>query len=157
MNARRNHDRRRAWRPLLAGTVIAAGAVAGVGSRASAATVATFASGVLTVVGDGADNTIVFSRNAAGAILVNNGAIAVVGGSPTVANTTRLVTVANGGNDTVALNEANGALPPATVVRGQRQRRRHRRIGCRHAAGPDRQRHPARSRRPRPSLRWQRQ
>ena len=42
-------------------------------------------------------------------------------------------------------------------ARGQRQRRRHRRIGCRHAPGPDRQRHPARTRRPRPSLRWQRQ
>ena len=105
-------------RPLLAATVIAAGAVAGVGGRASAAPVATFVSGVLTVVGDGADNSIAFSRNAAGAILVNNGAIAVTGGSPTVANTTRLVTVANGGNDTVALNEVNGALPPATVYGG---------------------------------------
>src|SRR5699024_7538268 len=87
VNERRSNDRRRGSRPLLAGAVIVAGAVAGVGDRASAATVATFASGVLTMVGDGADNTITFSRNAAWAILVNNGAIAVVGGSPTVANT----------------------------------------------------------------------
>ena len=62
MNARRSNDRRRVSRPLLAGTVIVACAVAGVGARASAATVATFASGVLTVVGDGADNNIAFSR-----------------------------------------------------------------------------------------------
>jgi Ca2+-binding RTX toxin-like protein len=119
MNARGNGGRR--WVTvvrLLTGTVIVAGAVGGVGMPANAATVAGFASGVLTVVGDGADNAVVISRNAAGAILVNNGAIPVVGGSPTVANTTLVVVVGVGGNDTVSLNEANGALPPANLFGG---------------------------------------
>ena len=57
------------------------------GVPASAATTATFSAGVLTVSGDSADNSIVISRDAAGRILVNGGAIAVVGGTPTVANT----------------------------------------------------------------------
>lgn len=42
---------------------------------------------LLSISGDNADNTIMASRNAAGNILINNGAIPVVGGSPTVANT----------------------------------------------------------------------
>ena len=42
---------------------------------ASAATTATFSNGVLTVLGDGADNSIVVSRDAAGRILVNGGAV----------------------------------------------------------------------------------
>src|SRR5262245_39966598 len=43
--------------------------------------------GTLSVFGDAANNTIVVSRNAAGQILVNGGAVSVVGGTPTVANT----------------------------------------------------------------------
>ena len=70
-------DRRRAARRLLAGALLAAGVIAGTAAPASAATTATFSNGVLTVSGDGADNTIVISRNAAGAILVNGGAVAV--------------------------------------------------------------------------------
>src|SRR4051794_13435106 len=52
------------------------------------AVTATFAnvSGLLRVVGDEQDNTIMVSRDAAGAISVNNGAIAIQGGVPTVAN-----------------------------------------------------------------------
>ena len=49
---------------------------------------ATFANGVLTETGDNLDNTITTSRNAAGTILVNGGAVAVQGGTATVANTT---------------------------------------------------------------------
>ena len=45
------------------------------------------AQGVLTVVGDAKDNTIVVSRDAAGSILVNGGAVSVRGGRATVANT----------------------------------------------------------------------
>jgi hypothetical protein len=44
--------------------------------------------GVLTTTGDDLDNTMTTSRNAAGSILVNGGAVAIVGGTPTVANTT---------------------------------------------------------------------
>jgi len=43
--------------------------------------------GVLTVLGDAADNSITISRDAAGRILVNGGAVAILGGAPTVANT----------------------------------------------------------------------
>ena len=64
--ARRDTDWRRAARRLLAGTVLAAGVVAGTAMPASAATTGTFNSGVLTVSGDGADNSIVISRDAAG-------------------------------------------------------------------------------------------
>src|SRR5260370_759674 len=40
--------------------------------------------GILSVFGDAQNNTIVVSRDAAGHILVNGGAIAVTGGAPTV-------------------------------------------------------------------------
>ena len=43
--------------------------------------------GVLSVFDDSLDNTIVTSRDAAGNILVNGGAVAVTGGRPTVSNT----------------------------------------------------------------------
>jgi len=103
---------------LLAGIVLAAAVIAGTSSPASAATTATFTNGVLTVFGDGANNSIVISRDAAGKILVNNGAIAVVGGSPTVANTTLIQVFGQAGNDTISLNETNGALPRANLFGG---------------------------------------
>jgi Ca2+-binding RTX toxin-like protein len=74
--------------------------------------------GVLTVMGDNLDNNIVISRNAAGVILVNGGAVAVHGGTPTVANTSLIQGFGLGGNDTIALNEANGALPRANLFGG---------------------------------------
>src|SRR5262245_42457295 len=47
----------------------------------------TAASGTLTVNGDHAGNTIVVSRDAAGQIFVNGGAVAIKGGPATIANT----------------------------------------------------------------------
>jgi len=84
------------------------------------ATTATFlpGSGSLTVFGDAQDNTIVASRNAAGSILVNGGAVAVIGGQPTVANTNLIQVFGQGGNDTITLDEANGALPAANLFGG---------------------------------------
>ncbi len=73
------------------------------------------ATGILTVTGDDADNVIVVSRTAAGAIVVNGGAIAISGGTPTVANTTLIRIFGRGGNDQETLNEANGALPKAEM------------------------------------------
>src|SRR4051794_21364808 len=67
--------------------------------------------GVLTVLGDNLDNTIALSRNAAGRILVNGGAVAVKGGNPTVANVTLIQVSGQGGNDAVTMDEANGTLP----------------------------------------------
>jgi Ca2+-binding RTX toxin-like protein len=118
MNSGRTKGRRRAARRLLAGLVLAAGVAAATSSSALAVTTATFSSGVLTVSGDGADNSIVISRNAAGTILVNNGAIAVTGGTPTVANTALIRVVGLGGNDVITLSEVNGALPAARLFGG---------------------------------------
>jgi Ca2+-binding RTX toxin-like protein len=76
------------------------------------------ATGVLNVFGDSGDNTIQVSRNAAGAILVNGGAVNIVGGAPTVANTALIQTFGLSGNDTITMNESNGALPAAKIFGG---------------------------------------
>src|SRR4051812_1627402 len=58
-------------------------------SRVVPAVTATFSpkAAILTVLGDSLNNNITISRNAAGSILVNGGAVHVKGGAPTVANT----------------------------------------------------------------------
>ena len=85
---------------------------------ARAATTASFSGGVLTIFGDAANNTITVSRDAAGKLLVNGGAVAVTGGTPTVVNTTLIQVFGQAGNDTISLNEANGALPRANLSGG---------------------------------------
>jgi Ca2+-binding RTX toxin-like protein len=72
----------------------------------------------LSVFGDTGKNTATLSRNAAGQILVNGGAVAVVGGTPTVANTTLIDVFGQAGDDTITLDEANGALPAAHLFGG---------------------------------------
>ncbi len=74
--------------------------------------------GVLTVLGDAGNNTITVSRDAAGRILVNGGAVAVLGGTPTVANTAAISVFGLGGNDAITLDETNGALPKALLFGG---------------------------------------
>src|SRR5262249_8313352 len=74
--------------------------------------------GTLTVLGDAANNAITVSRNAAGTILVNGGAVAVFGGTPTIANTASIQVFGQSGNDTLTLDEANGALPAALLFGG---------------------------------------
>jgi Ca2+-binding RTX toxin-like protein len=74
--------------------------------------------GVLTVFGDAANNTIEVSRDAAGKLLVNDGAVAVRGGNPTVANTALIQVFGQGGNDTIVLDESRGALPRANLFGG---------------------------------------
>jgi len=74
--------------------------------------------GVLTALGDAFDNTIEFSRNAAGTILINGGAVPVGGGTATVANTSLIQGFGLGGNDTITLDETNGALPRANLFGG---------------------------------------
>ncbi len=71
--------------------------------------------GILTIVGDDLDNTIIVSRNAAGGLLVNNGAVPVADGTPTVANTLLIRIFGRGGNDQLTLNEASGMLPKAEL------------------------------------------
>ena len=74
--------------------------------------------GVLSVFGDSQSNTINASRDAAGKILINGGAVAVVGGDPTVANTGTIQVFGQAGDDTIALDESDGALPAANLFGG---------------------------------------
>ena len=73
--------------------------------------------GILSVSGDNAGNSLTFSRDAAGRILVNGGAVATQG-TPTVANTNLIQVFGQGGNDTITLSEVNGALPAANLFGG---------------------------------------
>ena len=63
------------------------------------AVTASFANDILTVIADALDNNVEASRNAAGTLLVNGGAVNVVGGTPTVANTALIQMFGQGGND----------------------------------------------------------
>jgi Ca2+-binding RTX toxin-like protein len=118
MKARPIHRRRRTARRLLVGIVAAAGLFAATAVPASAAVSATFNSGVLSVFGDSLSNSVTVSRDAAGNILVNGGAVRVVGGTATVANTTLIQVFGQDGNDQISLDEANGALPAAHLFGG---------------------------------------
>jgi Ca2+-binding RTX toxin-like protein len=84
------------------------------------ATKATFSpgTGVLSVFDDNADDTITASRDAAGRIFINGGAVSIDGGTPTVANTTEIDVFGQGGDELIALDETNGALPPAHLFGG---------------------------------------
>ena len=82
------------------------------------AVTASFANDTLSIIADALDNNVEASRNAAGTLLVNGGAVNVVGGTATVANTASIQALGQGGNDTITLNEANGALPKASLFGG---------------------------------------
>jgi Ca2+-binding RTX toxin-like protein len=84
------------------------------------ATTASFSagSGVLSEFGDAANNSLITKRDATGRILVNNGAVPIVGGTPTIANTSLIQAFGLDGNDTIALDETNGALPNANLFGG---------------------------------------
>jgi Ca2+-binding RTX toxin-like protein len=83
------------------------------GARITPAVNAFFSDGVLTVRGDNLANTIDISRNAAGKLLVNRGAISIAGGDASVTNTTSIQVFGKGGDDAISLNESYGALPKA--------------------------------------------
>ena len=74
--------------------------------------------GLLSVFGDSLGNTVTFSRNAAGTILINGGAVPVIGGTPTVANTSRIQAFGLNDDDVITLDESFGALPAATLFGG---------------------------------------
>ena len=105
-------------RRMLAGGVLAAGVLGATTASAQAAVTASFSNGVLTVNGDALDNNIQISRDAAGQILVNGGAVSVLGGTATVANTATIQVFGLDGNDTITLSEVNGALPKANLFGG---------------------------------------
>jgi Ca2+-binding RTX toxin-like protein len=88
--------------------------------RVLPAVTATFipSAGLLAIFGDALNNNITVSRNAAGSLLVNGGAVPIAGGAATVANTSQIQAFGLGGNDVITLNEANGALPRAVLFGG---------------------------------------
>jgi Ca2+-binding RTX toxin-like protein len=107
--------------PLRAGAhvdVHTAATAASASALATPAIVSTFIAGTLNVFDGAGSDSIDISRNAAGQILVNNGAVSTVGGTPTVANTSVIRVFGQGGNDVITLNEANGALPSANLFGG---------------------------------------
>src|SRR5829696_1245446 len=118
MTVGRNTPGRSTARRMLAGTVLAAGIFAATSVPANAAVGSTFSAGVLSVNGDALDNSITVSRDAAGKILVNGGAVAVTGGTPTVANTSLIQVFGLDGRDVISLSETNGALPRANLFGG---------------------------------------
>src|SRR5262249_51908016 len=81
-----------------------------------AVTAALAPDGTLRVVGDELDNSIVVSRDAAGTILINNGAVPLRGA--TVANTQRIFLNCGAGHDSLSLDDTNGALPLAKLDGG---------------------------------------
>jgi Ca2+-binding RTX toxin-like protein len=78
---------------------------------------ATFNSGILTITGDDAQNAITVSRDAAGTLLVNGGAVPITGSPATVSNTTLINLNALGDLDTIHFDDTNGPLP-ATITNG---------------------------------------
>jgi Ca2+-binding RTX toxin-like protein len=84
------------------------------------ATTASFlpGAGLLTVIGDARKNSVTLSRDAAGKILVNGGDVSVLGGTPTVANTSLIQVFGLDGDDALVLDESNGALPAANLFGG---------------------------------------
>jgi Ca2+-binding RTX toxin-like protein len=74
--------------------------------------------GVLSTIGDDNDNAITTSRDAAGNIFVNGGAVPISGGTATVANTSLISISGQGGSDTISLDESNGVLPAAFLEGG---------------------------------------
>jgi Ca2+-binding RTX toxin-like protein len=118
MNAGHRNRWRRTARRLLAGGAVTAGLIGASAVPANAAVTASFSQGTLSVFGDSLDNNITISRDAAGRILVNGGAVTVNGGTATVANTAQIQVFGLAGNDTLTLNEASGALPKANLFGG---------------------------------------
>ncbi len=107
---------------LMSGVIVAAALnlAPALAQSTHAAVIATFqpAVGALIVEGDSLDNTITISRDAAGAILINGGAVNVRGQKPTVANTTEIRVFGLDGNDQLVISEVNGALPKAFLFGG---------------------------------------
>jgi Ca2+-binding RTX toxin-like protein len=125
MSGSRKFARRRKASLLFMGALVGAGTIGVSALPAQAApkavngVSASFSAGILTVNGNAADNSITVSRNAAGTIRVNGGAVPVTGGTPTVANTTSISVFGLVGNDTLSLDETIGALPAAKLFGGR--------------------------------------
>src|ERR1700712_2524213 len=74
--------------------------------------------GLLSIFGDANKNSVVVSRDAAGRLLINGGAVKILGGTATVANTITIQMFGLDGNATIAVDESNGAMPAVTMFGG---------------------------------------
>jgi hypothetical protein len=79
---------------------------------------ASFDTGVLTATGDDRNNTITATRDGAGNILINGGAVSIDGVQPTVANTKQIQASGGIGNDTISVDGSIGALIDAKLSGG---------------------------------------
>ena len=76
---------------------------------ATAGVTVTLNGSLLTITGDAAANSLTVGRTAAGAITLNG--TVVLGGTATTANVLDIVMDGGAGNDTLRLDETNGAMP----------------------------------------------
>src|SRR6187549_1729774 len=72
----------------------------------------------LTVTGDTLNNSLTFSRDAAGNLRVNGGAVVIQGGAANVANTALIKALGLAGDDVISVDESSGALPRANLFGG---------------------------------------
>ena len=75
------------------------------------------ADGTLTVMGDDLDNVITVDADPAGNLQVNGGAVAISGGTPTLANTVQINVHGLGGDDEISVN-GPGSFPPSLLEGG---------------------------------------
>lgn len=73
------------------------------------------ATGILTVTCGDQDNVLSVGRATTGNIIVNGGAVAITGGTPTIANTSRIDVFGHDGDDQISLDESQGAMPAARL------------------------------------------
>ena len=95
----------------------AAGVLFAVPANAVSAPTITFTQGVLSVVGDAGNNTLVVGSTPAGTITLNG--TEVLGGAPTRFNVTRVHLDGGAGDDTLKLDETNGQMPPGELIGGE--------------------------------------
>jgi hypothetical protein len=83
---------------------------------------ANFTAGLLSITGGNGEDDITVTRDAAGQILINGGAISVQGDQPTLTNTTEIDVFGGNGNDRISLDNvappAGQALPTAHLFGG---------------------------------------
>ena len=73
---------------------------------------------VLMILGDNQNNAIELSRDEVGNILINDGRVPIIGGTPTVDNTSLIQVAGQAGDDSIAVDEINGALPRVNFFGG---------------------------------------
>jgi Ca2+-binding RTX toxin-like protein len=72
----------------------------------------------LAVLGDGGNNAITVGRNTAGDLLINDGAVRIFGGRASVNHASRIVVLGFCGDDTIKIDNTNGAMPTAALFGG---------------------------------------